>query len=116
MKVLVCGGRNFTNAAYVWMALDRFHASTLITEMITGGATGADYIANDWAKTKPIKRYVSRVSKADWARLGKAAGPSRNAHMLEWKPDIVIAFAGGTGTADMVRQSQAAGVRVIRIP
>jgi hypothetical protein len=32
--------------------------------------------------------------------------------MLEWKPDLVIAFPGGRGTADMVKQAKAAGVPV----
>ena len=30
------------------------------------------------------------------------------------KPDLVVAFEGGRGTADMVRQAEAAGVRVFR--
>lgn len=53
---------------------------------------------------------------ADWKRYGMAAGPIRNRRMLkEGKPDIVIAFAGGRGTADMVRQAKAAGVPVVKV-
>lgn len=112
MRVLVCGGRDFTNAAFVYRSLDRLHDETPITEMIQGGAKGADYLANEWAKTKPIKRYVC---KADWEKHGRAAGPMRNARMLEWKPDVVVAFPGGRGTANMVSQARAAGVRVIEV-
>ena len=32
------------------------------------------------------------------------------------KPDIVVAFPGGRGTADMVKRAEDAGVRVIRVP
>lgn len=47
------------------------------------------------------------------ATNGKAAGPIRNQRMLdEGKPDLVVAFPGGRGTADMVRRAKAAGVPV----
>lgn len=51
---------------------------------------------------------------ADWRKYGKSAGPLRNQQMIdEGKPDLVVAFPGGTGTADMVRRAKAAGIRVI---
>lgn len=81
-----------------------------MTELMQGGADGADYLANEWAKTKAgIKRWVC---KADWKKHGRSAGPIRNARMLEWKPDLVVAFPGGRGTKNMVTQAQAAGVPV----
>ena len=46
--------------------------------------------------------------KADWDKFGRAAGPIRNAQMLrEGKPDLVVAFPGGRGTANMVAQAKA---------
>jgi hypothetical protein len=51
--------------------------------------------------------------KADWRKYGAAAGPIRNQRMLEGPPDIVVAFAGGKGTADMVQRARAAGIAVI---
>lgn len=33
----------------------------------------------------------------------------------EGKPDLVVAFPGGRGTADMVNKALAAGIKVIRI-
>jgi len=33
--------------------------------------------------------------------------------MIEWRPDLLAAFVGGKGTADMVRRARAAGVEVI---
>lgn len=114
MKVLVCGGRDFANVAYVYTTLDRLHAERRFTALMQGGAHGADELARDWAKTKPeIQRFVC---KADWEKHGKAAGPMRNARMLEWKPDLVVAFPGGRGTADMVKRAKAAGVETILIP
>lgn len=113
MRVLVCGGRDFANEAYIWRSLDRLHAEKPITALMQGGARGVDTIAGAWARTKPeIQRFVCR---ADWEKHGKAAGPKRNARMLEWEPDLVVAFPGGRGTADMVRRAEAAGVPVKRV-
>lgn len=113
MRVIVCGGRDFPSPAQVWRELDRIHAERGITELMQGGANGVDQFAKEWAATKPeIKRWVC---KADWDKHRRSAGPIRNARMLEWKPDIVIAFPGGRGTANMVEQAEAANVTVIRV-
>jgi len=110
MKVLVCGGRDYPSPAHVWRALDDLHAKMHITEIMQGGAKGVDQFAREWAATKPeIVRYVC---KADWS-LGRKAGPMRNQRMLEWKPDVVVAFPGGRGTADMVARADSAGITVL---
>ena len=112
MRVLVCGGRNFKSPAQVAAELDRLHAEHKFTHLIQGGQTGADQFAKEWAKRRPeIERYEC---KAKWTQYGKAAGPIRNARMLEWKPDLVVAFAGGPGTANMIAQAEKAGVPVHR--
>jgi acyl-CoA synthetase (NDP forming) len=54
---------------------------------------------------------------ANWKKHGKSAGPIRNQLMLDvGKPDLVIAFPGGSGTADMIRRARKAGVPVKEIP
>ncbi len=114
MKVIVCGGRDFQSPAQVWQGLDRLHEATPITQLMQGGATGVDTFAKEWAVKHPgIQRFVCR---ADWDKHGRAAGPIRNARMLEWGPDAVVAFPGGRGTANMVKQATEAGVRVIHLP
>ena len=56
------------------------------------------------------------VAEADWAKHGRKAGPIRNQRMIdEGRPDLVVAFPGGTGTADMVERARVAGIRVIEI-
>ena len=111
MKVIVCGGRDFDNRAFVWTKLDAVHLDRPITELMQGGAKGADALASEWASYRPeITRYVC---KADWEKHGTAAGPIRNKRMLEWHPDLVVAFPGGSGTANMVKLATEAGVEVI---
>lgn len=107
MKVLVCGGRNYDNETLVCAALDELRP---ITRIIHGGATGADAMAKRyaWANDIPSVAYFPM-----WRIHGKLAGPLRNQEMLDQeKPDIVVAFEGGRGTADMVRRAQKAGIRV----
>ena len=109
MRVLVCGGRSYRNRELVNVVLDHSGA----TAIIEGGAKGADALAADWAIANgvPVHTFV-----ADWHGHGPAAGPLRNQRMLdEGKPDKVVAFPGGRGTADMVRRAHKAGVEVFEV-
>ena len=111
MKVLICGGRDFDDRALVGKTLTPRRAD--ITEIIHGAARGADTLADEWAQVWGIP---SRAFPALWRRHGRAAGPIRNQRMLdEGKPDLVIAFPGGKGTADMVERARGAGVAVQEI-
>lgn len=107
--MLVCGGRDYRDFAKLCMALDRASHHKAITLLIHGDAPGADRLARDWAIARGIPH---QAYPADWDAHGKAAGPIRNSKMLLAEPDGVMAFPGGPGTADMVRQAQAAWVPI----
>lgn len=110
MRVLVCGGRNYNDRRSVYAFMDAHHAEQPIKLLIAGGARGADNLAADWAVYRQVPK---RIFPAQWEQYGKRAGPMRNQQMLEeGKPDLVIAFPGGRGTADMIRRATAAGVPV----
>lgn len=110
---LVCGGRAFLNHRTVARVLDRARESLDVVEIGTGGATGADRLAEEWARDRGVP---FRVCPADWRKHGKAAGPIRNRLMLTlFEPDLVIAFPGGAGTADMVAAAKACGFPVFTI-
>ncbi|SIT15856.1 DUF2493 domain-containing protein [Paracoccus saliphilus] len=109
MRVIVCVGRDFTNSAALWSYLDLFGPPE-ITEIVSGMAKGADTIAADWAH---CFGFGLLEFPADWKAHGRAAGPIRNQRMIdEGKPDAVIAFPGGLGTADTVRRAKKAGLPV----
>ncbi len=109
-KVLVCGGRDYLETEHVYTVLDQIHHASPISELIQGGAMGADSLARAWARDRKVD---STTVEADWIKHGKAAGPIRNQYMLDgYKPDMVVAFPGGRGTADMTRRAKAAGIRV----
>lgn len=116
MRVLVCGGRNFDDRAAIAKALAPYKPANVVTDvsdciLILGGAPGADTLAEEWADVFGVRK---RIFPANWKEHGRAAGPLRNQRMLdEGKPDLVIAFPGGRGTADMVRRAEKAGVPVL---
>lgn len=113
MRVLVCGGRDFTDKVSVWGGLQALHLKFGVTAIIEGGAKGADALAASWAIAE---RVPTEMFPADWKNDGRSAGPKRNQRMIdEGKPDLVVAFPGGRGTADMVRRACAAGIEVREI-
>jgi hypothetical protein len=114
VRVLVCGGRTFYNKVLFKKTLDEIHAKTPITCIIQGEASGADFLAKHWAKA--VACIPHEDFKAFWNEQGPAAGPIRNKIMLDiGKPDLVVAFPGQDGTADMVKQARSAGVKVMLI-
>lgn len=111
MRVLVCGGRDYSDVSELYSVMDALPRDGLV--IINGGARGADRIAHNWAQDRGVETIVF---PADWKRYGRSAGPLRNQRMLdEGKPDCVMAFRGGRGTADMVRRAKAAGVPVSKV-
>jgi hypothetical protein len=114
MRVLITGGRNYTDSATICHYLNALHNAVDITTLIHGGASGADYLAYQWAVDNSVD---VKCYEADWKTHGKAAGPIRNKYMLEdGKPDMVIAFPGGKGTANMVKLAKEANVTTFMVP
>lgn len=111
MRVLVCGGRDFSDRVFLNRVLLVVDAKCPITTVIEGGAAGADRMARAWAERHGVEVVTF---PADWELYGRRAGPVRNLKMLrEGRPDLVVAFPGGRGTAHMVRSAREAGVRVL---
>lgn len=114
MKVLICGGRDYRNASEMARALDMIHAERKFTLVIEGDAQGADRMSGRWA----VDRGVQLVKvPANWTGRGDAAGTERNTLMLDLFPDIelVVAFSGGTGTANMMMQAHKRGIEIIDV-
>ncbi len=111
---VICGGRDFSDAGMFASAMgDLIRLRGMPECVVNGGARGADLMAKQWAEHHAIE---ARSVAADWGLHGKAAGPIRNQTMLDkYKPDFVVAFPGGRGTADIVRRSREAGVDVAEI-
>lgn len=135
-KAIVTGGRDypFPNMSHgnmhLWntradqrvvtqIVIDRLHAVLTehrVTEVIEGGARGADSIAH-YVATHYGYETLTCVS-ANWAE-GKGAGPRRNLRMLRMNPSLVIAMPGDKDTEHMCRIARDKGipiVELIRVP
>lgn len=119
MRILVTGGRDYKDRAVVFRELDAICDRTRYGTMVViqGGARGADALAREWCFRQSDNIAGLINAPADWRGLGLAAGIVRNQAMIDdHKPDAVLAFPGGRGTADMVRRARAANVPVIEVP
>jgi len=112
VKVVVCGGRSFTDTEFIYRELDRLHKELQISTLIEGDAAGVDRIAGYWARRNKI---TNKKFFADWHKDGRAAGFIRNLLMLAQNPDYVIVFPGGNGTAHTRKNAIAKGLNVIDI-
>lgn len=130
MRVIVCGGRDYGDVVTIRRELEEFtwaHRHEDVT-VVHGDAPGADRHAGGQAKLLqlPVDEFP-----ADWhgpcrpecyhrpRKAGEkcpAAGVYRNQEMLDAGADLVIAFPGGRGTADMVSRARETGVEVYEVP
>ena len=108
LRVLVCGGREFADYALVLAALTALNLKVVIH----GAARGADALAARAAMEIGVPQIAC---PADWNANPRGAGMVRNRQMLRHKPDAVVAFEGGRGTANLVEVASGAGVTVYRI-
>jgi hypothetical protein len=97
--IIVTGGRDYDDWARLQDVLSVFNVGLIIQ----GGASGADRLAKKFAEEYLINNVTV---EADWNKHGRAAGPRRNWEMLmEYPKAIVVAFPGGAGTANCVKQA-----------
>ena len=119
LTVLICGGRRWNYREMTFRKLDALHKKLQFTHVIHGAASGADTLGGLWAKSRgmPVTEYPANWRPAQLqGQTDRQAGFKRNQQMLDTgKPDLIIAFPGTGGTADMMRRSKRAGVRVINL-
>lgn len=104
MKLLIAGGRDFTNRDVFNLALKRFlGCHPEITELVSGMAKGADTLGIEWAKSHniPIKEFPYLSA------FGKSGGPIRNKAMAEYLAGkgVALIFWDGKsrGTKNMIQ-------------
>lgn len=112
MRVLVCGGRDYSDETAVWDVLRPLGAMYGPVTVVHGAARGADALADRVARGFG---YEVEAHPADWQQHGRSAGPIRNQQMLGTGIDLVIAFPGGRGTEHMKQIAHAAGVDVYEV-
>lgn len=116
--VLVCGGRDYPNHEYVFQCLDTLLFLYGDIMVITGSCpTGADYYAEQWAKSRQ-QIYVG--FPAEWDKYSRKAGMRRNAEMRALSgAEQVVVFRGGRGTLNMLslaRDAEREGELIVWLP
>jgi hypothetical protein len=76
MKLIIAGSRTFSDYQRLCQMLAQ--DKSRITQIITGGARGADQLGYRWAWKHTIGHQLFR---ADWERFGKSTGVHRNHQM-----------------------------------
>ena len=111
MKVLVCGSRDWPNAALIRVKLRNLKEEHGPFVVMHGNARGADEMADHAALMLGLD---SERWAADWKRHGKRAGILRNLAMLDTKPDLVLAFQrnGSRGTQHTIDEARRRGIPV----
>jgi len=137
-RVIIAGGRDFGDVTgaikrgnvneihvarvqrlWAFYALDRLLLRMMPIEPVSGRATGADTVGEEWAELRGMK---SKPFPAKWKELGKAAGMLRNQEMADYAgaDGMLVAFWDGEshGTRGMVRIAKEKGmdVEVVRYP
>lgn len=112
MKVIVAGGRYFSDYALAERALDlQLHdIPSQDLEIVSGGAAGADQCGEQYGSEWGL---LVTVFPADWTTLGKSAGLIRNVAMAQYA-DVLVAFWDGQsrGTKHMIDTALKYGLEV----
>jgi len=110
MKLAIIGSRSFNDYDKLKNEVDKIKD---ITTIISGGAKGADTLAEKYAfeKNIPIK-----IFPANWSKFGKQAGIIRNKEIID-NCDKVIAFWDGEsrGTKNSITVAKNKGKEVILV-
>ncbi len=100
MKVAVVGSRGFVNKALLYKVLDNLKekepALDKIEVIVSGGAVGADQLAETYAREREIEM---DIYLPEYERFGRGAPLKRNIKIFE-AAYLVVAFLDGkiTGT------------------
>jgi hypothetical protein len=99
MRCIIAGSRSFDDYGYMVQKLTGW-CEEFMSEVISGGAKGADRLGERFAKEHNIPL---KIMPADWDRYGKRAGYIRNTQMAA-EADVLFAFWDGKspGTKHMI--------------
>ena len=80
--------------------------------IVSGGATGADTLAQDWADENGIEIKVFSVEPEDWKEFGRKAGHLRNQKIVDLATHMIAfpSYSKSIGTFDSIRKAKKKGI------
>lgn len=110
MKTIIAGSRSITEMKPIRDAIFNSGWSTLVTEVVSGGAYGVDRLGAKFAKDcgLPVKWFTP-----DWDTHGKGAGFIRNQEMADYADALIAIWDGvSRGTKDMIDRATKKGLKI----
>lgn len=107
MRVIIAGGRDFTDYDLLLKALRKYCKIGDIKEIVCGEARGADSLGRRFAEENniPIISF-----KPNWKDLGKKAGILRNKDMGDYGTHLIAFWDGKSrGTKHMIKYMRDTG-------
>lgn len=110
--VLVTGARDYVDEQLIKEWFGKFTDKFGPAKLIHGDCRGVDKFA---AETARELKWTIRAFPADWDNYGRAAGPKRNAQMVDQLPDYICAFhptpakSRGTKSCMMIAHEKLSG-------
>ena len=111
MKIGVVGSRNFDDYKKLEKELNKIEG---ITEIVSGGAKGADTLAREFAEKNDIKL---TEFKPDYEQYGRGAPIRRNKKIVEYSDQIIAFWDGesrGTKNTIDIAEKQDKPIIIIR--
>lgn len=108
VSLAIVGGRNYDDYDQLNSEINAFVSlGHNVVEIVSGGAVGADQLAERYAREHGINL---QVYKPDWKTHGRAAGIIRNGDIIG-RSTHVIAFWDGSskGTKDSIARATRSG-------
>lgn len=112
IKLVIAGGRDFNDYDLLeetcnYMLSHLLNAYEI--EIVSGGAKGADTLAQRYAKSN---RFKLTIMPADWDKHGKSAGYKRNQEMADYATHVVAFWDGKSrGTQHMINIANKDGLK-----
>lgn len=108
MKVIIAGSRSFgAETDLMQLNLSMAALAWPVTEVVSGGARGADLAGEQWARDQGI---AIRKFVPDWRGHGRRAGIVRNIEMANYADAAVVFWDGSSrGSANMIEEMRKRG-------
>lgn len=107
MKTIIAGSRSADSYEELCAAVAK--SGFEITEVVSGGARGADRLGEEYADKNLIPM---KIFLADW-KLGRGAGHMKNWEMAQYGEALIALWDGQSrGTCNMIYEATKKGLKV----